>query len=85
LDSEHGVPLFRRSGERDDRRLFETPETLLLNGRACDEFRICGVVGNSVDRSGFEVFCMSLFISPLFGIVVVLAIPEMRPERIEQA
>jgi hypothetical protein len=51
----------------------------------CDEFRICGVVGNSVDRSGFEVFCMSSFISPLFGIVVVLALPEMRPERIEQA
>jgi len=28
---------------------------------------------------------MSSFISPLFGIVVVLALPEMRHERIEQA
>jgi hypothetical protein len=45
---------------------------------------ICGAVRNSVDRSRFEVFCMSSFISPLFGIVVVHALPEM-PERIEQA
>jgi hypothetical protein len=53
LDSDHGVllkkrELFRRSGGRDDRRLTK-PRNFTANGRPCDEFHICGVVGDSVD------------------------------------
>jgi hypothetical protein len=61
------------------------PEPLEVNGRPCDDPNICCVAGNSVDRNGFEVFCMSSFIRRCLASLSFSRFLKLRPERIEQA